>query len=103
MALLLKPFHFPVCLLSPPLPYLLVCLFYFHPLNLLQQPHIMHASGRSLIGQMLFEMFRASSEALLLLLLLLLLQPCSVILVGKYDSCHNSTLSLANRNKLSNV
>ena len=102
MALLLKPFHFPVCLLSPPLPYLLVCLFYFHPLNLLQQPHIMHASGRSLIGQMLFEMFRASSEALLLLLLLLL-QPCSVILVGKYDSCHNSTLSLANRNKLSNV
>ena len=63
----------------------------------------MHASGRSLIGQMLFGMFRASSEALLLLLLLLLLQPCSVILVGKCDSCHNSTLSLANRNKLSNV
>lgn len=101
MALLLKPFHFPVCLLSPSLPYLLVCLFYFHPLNLLQQPHIMHASGRSLIGQMLFGMFRASSEALFLLLLLL--QPCSVILVGKCDSCHNSTLSLASRNKLSNV
>ena len=62
----------------------------------------MHASGRSLIGQMLFGMFRASSETLLLLLLLLL-QPCSVILVGKCDSCHNSTLSLAKRNKLSNV
>ena len=86
------------------MPYLLGCLFYFHPLNLLQQPHIMHASGRSLIGQMLFGMFRASSEALLLLLLLLLLlQPCSVILVGKCDSGHNSTLSLAKRNKLSNV
>ena len=51
---------------------------------------------------MLFGMFRASSEALLLLLLLLL-QPCSVILVGKCDSCHNSSLSLAKRNKLSNV
>ena len=51
---------------------------------------------------MLFGMFRAFSEALLLLLLLLL-QPCSVILVGKCDSCHNSTLSLASRNKLSNV
>ena len=49
---------------------------------------------QELYWTMLFGMFRASSEAC---------EPCSVILVGKRDSCHNSTTSLENRNKLSNV